>query len=120
MNTHLVFERDWLRDSWLRLLGLVDFCNKAVKQGGWYQEDVERFYALKAAVLEARVREPPAGAVVQARLAPYYRRCGRCKDAAGDRMRRDPAARRFEHYLDQIPPCANDVESLDGASVELG
>jgi hypothetical protein len=120
MNTHLIFERDWLRNSWLRLLGLVDYCNRAIKQGSWHQQNVDRFYALKDAVLKALFQEPPPGAVVQLKLVPYYRRCGRCKDVAGNRMRRNPAPRRFDYYLELIPPCEDDQETLEGAFVELG
>ncbi len=32
MNTANLFEDDWVKDKWLRLLGLVDYCNHAVKQ----------------------------------------------------------------------------------------
>lgn len=56
-----IFQKIDLHDIWLRLLGLVDYCNHAVKRGEWYQKDVEQFYNLKDSVMKKLYRNPPDG-----------------------------------------------------------
>ncbi len=66
------FQKDWLKDPWLRLLGLADYCNHAIKQGEWYQEDIKQFYELKDAVMEKIYRNPPQGAVINLKKVSYF------------------------------------------------
>lgn len=65
------FQKDWLKDPWLRLLGLADYCNRAIKHGEWYQEDIKQFYELKDAVMEKIYRNPPQGAARSLRKVSY-------------------------------------------------
>jgi len=59
-----VFQESNQPDIWLRLLKLVDYCNHAVKQGEWYQEDIEQYYNLKDLMMEKFYRDPPPGAII--------------------------------------------------------
>ena len=114
-----MFEKDWLKDPWLRLFGLVDHCNHIVKEGDWYQEDKNLFYRIKDDLMEKVYRDPPSGAEVKLKLVPYLKRCEICKDRAGKQMRNDVAPKGFEYYLEQIPPCPRDFEISEKATIEM-
>gem|GEM_PF-524452 len=79
MEPSNLFQNDWLKDHWLRLLGLVDYCNHAVKEGQWYEEDTKWFYDLKDLAMERVYREPPAGAEVTLKKVPYKKAFDQCK-----------------------------------------
>lgn len=66
-------KKDNLSDIWLHLLRIVDYCNHAVKQGEWYQEDIGRFYGLKDAVMEKLYRNSPPGTMVNLQKVPYIK-----------------------------------------------
>ena len=59
-----IIRKEDQQDIWLRLLKLVDYCNHAVKQGEWYQEDIEQYYNLKDLMMEKFYRDPPPGAII--------------------------------------------------------
>jgi hypothetical protein len=70
-----------INDIWPGLLGLVDYCNRAVKQGEWYPEDKKYFYNLKDAVMEKLYRDPPSGTTVSLKKVPYEKNYSNCADA---------------------------------------
>jgi hypothetical protein len=80
MESNSLPGNDSLNDYWLRLLGLLDYCNHAIKQGEWFPEDVKEFYALKDMVMKKLYHHPPAGAIVTLKKVPYqnYRDCEHC------------------------------------------
>lgn len=110
---------DYLKDPLLRLIAVVDQCNHAVKQGDWHRSDLDNFYAMKDAFMEKLFRNPPKGVDVTLRLVPYLRRCTTCKDRAGSAMRSDTDPKSFDHYLQLVPPCENDYEVAEQASLEM-
>jgi hypothetical protein len=114
-----MFATDYLKDPWLRLLGLLDHGNHWIKEGDWYEEDKRLFYDLKDQIMEKIHREPPRGAVVNVLRVPYLQRCTQCKDKAGGLMRSSGGKTGFEYYLNQIPPCPDDVEIPERASLEM-
>jgi hypothetical protein len=107
------------RDPLLRLIAVVDQCNHAVKQGDWHQSDLDTFYQMKDAFMEKIYRNPPMGMEVKLKLVPYLRRCPKCKDQAGNAMRSEGNSHNFEHYLERIPPCENDYEDAERATLEM-
>jgi hypothetical protein len=108
-----------LKDPLLRLIAVVDQCNHAVKQGDWHQTDLETFYGMKDELMERLYKKPPKGVEVRLTMVPYLRRCTNCKDKAGAAMRSDPDSKGFEHYLEMIPPCGNDYDDPDRATLEM-
>jgi hypothetical protein len=110
---------DYLRDPLLRLIAVVDQCNQAVKQGDWHQSDLDTFYHMKDEFMEKLYKKPPRGVEVVFKLVPYLRRCKNCKDPAGSYMRSDAKPQGFEHYLEMIPPCGNDYEDPERATLEM-
>lgn len=84
MNSDNYFENEIFKDHWLRLLGLVDYCNHAIKQGQWFPEDVKEFYALKDMIMEELYHNPPTGAKVTLKKVPYLNQYNDCKPCSQD------------------------------------
>ncbi len=110
---------DFLRDPLLRLTAIVDQCNHAVKQGEWFESDLDTFYGLKDVFMGKLYRNPPVGVEVKLKFVPYLQRCSRCKDQAGNAMRSQPDSHNVEHYLEMIPPCGNDYEVAERSTLEM-
>lgn len=113
------FDEDWLRDPWLRLLCLVDHCNRFIKEGNWYPEDKGKFYELKDALMEKVYRDPPRGATVNLKLVPSLMRCRSCVDKAEELMRSDPNHQGLDFYLERVEPCPMDTEVRGQSMVEM-
>ncbi len=89
MESNSPMENKILNDCWLRLLGLLDYCNNAIKQREWFPEDVKEFYALKDMVMKQLHHYPPAGAAVTLKKVPYQTYRERASCSHGSELRED-------------------------------
>ena len=105
--------------AWHKLLSLVDFFNRRIKEPGWKYEDKQVFYQLKDRMLKRIMQNPPRCLEVSMYYIPYIQYSSETKDRAGELMRRDRNQYSFEYYLAQIPPTADDIEIQGKAMVEL-
>lgn len=105
--------------AWHKLLSLVDFLNRRVKEPGWRYEDKQAFYQLKDRMLISIMRRAPRSLTVSLFFIPYIQYSSGTKERAGELMRGDRNQYSFEYYLTQVPPTANDVEIPEKAMVEL-
>lgn len=115
MELNNLLQNDRLTDHWLRLLGLVDYCNHAVKESKWYEEDVKHFYDLKDSVMEKLYLEPPAGATVSLKKVPYIKASDPCKANAVT----DYSLEECEDDPDQAHPCPQGLEVQEKVLIEM-
>ena len=105
--------------AWHKLLSLVDYFNRRIKEPGWRYEDKQVFYQLKDRMLKRIMQNPPRCLEVSMYYIPYIQYSSETRDRAGELMRRDRNQYNFEYYLTQVPPTADDIEIPEEAMVEL-
>ena len=105
--------------AWHKLLSLVDFFNRRIKEPGWGYEDKQVFYQLKDRMLKRIIQNHPRCIEVSLYYIPYIQYSSETKDRAGELMRRERNQYSFEYYLTQVPPTVDDIEIPNKAMVEL-
>ena len=108
----------FVEDYWLRILELLDHGNHLIKEGEWYDEDVEGFYSVKDSIMELLNSRPPCVQVSLKRV-PYWVRCESCKDKAGSMLRSSFQSGDFGYFLGQIPLCSQDNEIPERGTLEM-
>ena len=111
-------DTSFVEDYWLRIIELLDHGNHLIKEGEWYEEDVEAFYSVKDSIMELLYSRPP-GVQVSLKRVPYWVRCEACKDKAGSMLRSSFQSGEFGYFLGQIPLCSQDNEIPERGTLEM-
>ena len=107
------------KESWLKLLMLIDKLNRMVKEIDFNESSVNEFYKIKDEILELIIKHKQDFIKTQLSYVPYYRYSNTTKDKAGDLMRKDFTRKSFEYYLSKIDPSDEDIEMPEKATIEI-
>jgi|LSQX01.1.fsa_nt_gb hypothetical protein len=106
-------------NTWFKLLTLFEQLNHLVKEGEWFEEDIEEFYLMKDQFLDLIYREKPENIKIKLMYVPYFKYCQETKDKAGVLMRNEFPRKPFEYYLSMVEPSEDDLEIPEKATIEM-
>ena len=108
-----------LEASWQKLLHLIEYFNRRIKEPGWLADDKQAIYSMKDQMLKTLLLKRPPCVELTLFYVPYILYSAATKDRAGQMMRQDGNRYGFEYYLSQIPPTESDREVPEKALIEL-
>jgi len=107
------------KETWLKLIFMMDKGNHVVKEGFISEENKIDFYSLKDDFLNRLIKNTPPFISLSLKYIPYYKYSNQTKDKAGDLMRSDYNKKPFEYYLGLVEPSVYDIEIKEKATIEV-
>jgi hypothetical protein len=102
----------------LRLLELLDVGSRMARSAGRDDRARVSFYALKDDAMAFLNRVLGKTGVLSYNIAPYLKRCVKCRKTADKLHAADPS-RSWAYHLNLLPQCPSDEEDLDHSTVSM-